>query len=582
MLGLHPTPEGARAELWAPAADAVSIVIDPRGRSPRSFAAEPGARGTWSVDLPDVGHGSRYLIEIDGERVVDPWARSLPEGTERAAAVVDPAAIGAMGDRPPPPAHHLRDAVLYELHIGTFTPEGTLDAAIERLDHLAALGITHVELMPVAAFPGARGWGYDGIFWSAVHQPYGGLAALVRFVDAAHALGLAVVLDVVFNHIGPTGDRHHDAFGPFFTDRHQTPWGRAINVDGAGSDLVRETIFQAAEHWLAVAGVDGLRVDACHAIVDQSARHVLAELTDRARRARPDALLIAESGLNDPRTLRPEAAGGWGFDADWADDLHHTLRTLLTGERRAWLADFGTVAQAAKALRQPYVHDGTYSAYRDRRFGAPADDLEPWRFVVFAQNHDQVGNRPVGDRLPPEARPLAPLLTILGSSTPMLFQGEELDEDAPFAFFTDHQDPFIADATRAGRRREFADWAAAVDETVPDPQDPATFERSKLRWPDTDRARRTLDRYRHMIALRADVPRVAPVVEHDEAARWLRADYGAWTLVASFAHEPRIVPCPRGAVAFATHEQVAAAVGPGGGLALPALGGALVHTGGAS
>jgi len=579
-LGLRAVASGARGRLWAPEAAAVAVVAHPGGARERTVPATRGARGVWDVEVRGLAHADRYLIEVDGARVPDPWARGFPEGCDRPPALVDPAAIGAQGERPRPPARSLRDAVLYELHVGTFTPAGTLDAAVERLDHLAELGVTHIELMPVAAFPGDRGWGYDGIFWQAVHHAYGGPGALVRLVDAAHERGLAVVLDVVFNHIGPTGDRAWDAFGPFFTDRHRTPWGRAINVDGPGADLVRETIFQAAEHWLATVGVDGLRVDACHAIVDQSAHHVLAELVERARQARPDAVLIAESGLNDPRTLHPAERGGWGFDADWADDLHHALRTVLTNERRAWLSDFGTVAQVAAALHRPYVHAGTYSAYRDRRFGAPADDIEPWRFVVFAQNHDQVGNRPVGDRLPSEARPLAAMLTLLGSATPMLFQGEELDDDAPFAFFTDHRDPFIADATREGRRREFADWAAEAHEAVPDPQDPATFERSKLTWRDDERARTALARYRRMIELRAEVPRIDAEVSYDEEARWVRADLGHWSLVASFATEAAIVPCPGGEVAFATHPQVPEAVGRGGGIALPPLGGALVHTGG--
>jgi maltooligosyltrehalose trehalohydrolase len=568
------------ARLWAPGAAAVSVDVRPVGGPERSVRAAAVEGGRWIAELGPLQHGDRYLVTVDGRAVADPWARWFPDGIERWPAYVDLAAIGAtppgIAARPPRPELDLRSAVLYELHVGTFSPEGDLRGVERHLDHLVDLGVTHLELLPIAAFPGDRGWGYDGIFWSAVHHAYGGPEAMVALVDRAHERGLGVILDVVFNHIGPTGDRSYDAFGPFFTDRHRTPWGSAINVDGPLSDPVRETIFQAATWWVDEVGVDGLRVDACHAIVDQSANHVLAELVARVRAVHPGALMIAESGLNDPATVREPALGGWGFDADWADDFHHAVRTVLTEDRTAWLGDFGSVAQLAKAFRRPYVHDGTWSAYRQRRFGAPADDVAPERFVVFSQNHDQVGNRPFGDRLPPDVRPLAAMLTLLSPFTPMLFMGEELDEDAPFQFFTDHRDPFIADATRDGRRSEFADWMVATGEEVPDPQARSTFERSKLSWRDDDRARSALDLHRRLIATRAHLPDVEPTVTADETARWLRVDRGRFALLANLAPRPTEVPCPAGSVVVASDPSTPRAVRSGA-LALGALAGALVH-----
>jgi maltooligosyltrehalose trehalohydrolase len=555
----------------------------PDAAGPDRVDASADGLGTWVAELPGWRHGDRYRVEVDGEALPDPWSRWQPEGTTGPSAAVDPAAIGAVapgtGGRPDRPRHRPADTVIYELHVGTFSAAGDFAGVAGRLGALADLGVTHVELMPVAEFPGHHGWGYDGIFWTAAQSSYGGPAGLVALVDAAHDAGLGVILDVVYNHVGPTGDPVYDAFGPFFTDRHQTPWGRAVNVDGPGSGGVRQTILQSAAWWVGEVGVDGIRVDACHAIVDQSARHVLAELTDHVRAVHPGAVTIAESGLNDPRTVRPEAAGGWGFDADWADDFHHALRTLLTDDRQGWYADFGSVADLAKAFHRPYVHDGTWSAYRGRRFGAPAHDVAPERFVVFDQDHDQVGNRPLGDRLPADARPLAALCTLLSPFTPMLFMGEEHGEDAPFQFFSDHRDDLIADATRGGRRREFADFTAATGEEVPDPQDPATFERSHLSW---DRDPALVDLYRRLLAARRELPRVEPVVTFDEDARWLRVERGASVLVANFAAAPQAVPCPAGRVVVATHPDPTAptteATDGGDGLLLPALAGALIRT----
>ncbi|HWJ63037.1 MAG TPA: alpha-amylase family glycosyl hydrolase [Acidimicrobiales bacterium] len=581
-LGLRPTEAGFRACTWAATADAVAVR---RVEDDQCWPLHPapGPHGLWTGDLPGLQHGDRYLLDIDGTTIADPWSRWQPDGIDGPAAALDPGRIGAtppgQGARPPRPWLPRDDAVIYELHVGAFSFAGDLDGVAARLEHLVHLGVTHLELLPVGGFPGRHGWGYDAIAWQAVHQPYGGPEALVRLIDLAHVHGLGVIVDVVFNHVGPGGGQRYQTCGPFFTDRHQTPWGDAINVDGPGSDPVRATIWQTAEWWLGPMGADGLRVDACHAIVDQSARHVLAELTARARAVHPDALLIAESGLNDPRTVRPEAEGGWGFDADWADDFHHALRTTLTDDREAWLGDFGEVGQLAKAFGRPYVHDGSWSAYRGRHFGAPPEREGPERFVVFAQNHDQIGNRPLGDRLPAAVRPLAMACTLLSPSIPMLFMGEERDEPAPFQFFSDHQDPFLADATRDGRRREFAAFARASGEEVPDPQDEATFQRSRLTWPTTDSALAAEDRCRTLIRLRRRIGRAPARVEHDEAGRWLRVQRGRWTFAANLSDRPNRVAVPDGHRVFVTHGDVALEPSPEAGqvAVLPPFGGVVVE-----
>ena len=330
--------------------------------------------------------------------------------------------------------------MLYELHVGTFTPEGTFEAAIPHLRGLRELGVTAIELMPVAEFPGRHGWGYDGVYISAAHSAYGGPLGLQRLVDAAHADGLAVILDVVYNHLGASGVQAMEAFGPYLTEKHATPWGKAINLDDAQSDPVREWILQSAERWIRDFHVDGLRLDAIHALRDSNPEHIVAAIARRVHAANPRALVIAESGLNDPKVMRPPERGGWGCDAAWADDFHHALHVALTGETDGWYEEFADLGTLVKAFHRPHVHDGTYSTFRGRRFGAPADDVAPERFVVFSSNHDQVGNRAFGDRPPARARPLAALLTCLAPFTPMLFQGEEYGERAPFLFFSDHID----------------------------------------------------------------------------------------------------------------------------------------------
>jgi maltooligosyltrehalose trehalohydrolase len=399
--------------------------------------------------------------------------------------------------------------------------------------------VTSIEVMPVAEFPGARGWGYDGVYLSAAQSTYGGPEGFQRLVDAAHAQGLGVILDVVYNHVGASGNTALAAYGPYFTEKYSTFWGSAINYDDAYCDPVREWVLQSAEGWMRDFHVDGLRLDAIHAIFDTSASPLLAELADRVHAARPGALVIAESGLNDPKVIRPRERGGFGHDAAWADDFHHALRVLLTGDSDGWYAEFGTVADLAKAFKRPFVHDGQYSEFRHKRFGAPAHDRPPEQFVVFASNHDQVGNRALGDRLPAHARPLAAFCTLLSPFVPMLFMGEEYGEPAPFQFFSDHIDIEIAVATRDGRRREFAAFAQFSGEEVPDPQDRATFERSKLT---RERDPLVAALYASLLRARADMPRTEVQTSYDEDARWLAVDRGPFRLCANFADEPRDVP----------------------------------------
>ncbi|HET6548995.1 MAG TPA: malto-oligosyltrehalose trehalohydrolase, partial [Solirubrobacter sp.] len=482
-----------------------------------------------------------------------PCSRWQPHGLRGPSRIVDPFAFEWTDGEFRIPG--LQDAVVYELHVGTFSSKGTFEGAIPHLASLAELGVTALELMPVAEFPGARGWGYDGVYLSAAQSSYGGPLGLQKLVDAAHGHGLAVILDVVYNHVGASGGQALMAFGPYFTHKHVTPWGDGLNVDDERCDAVREWVCQSAEGWARDFHVDGLRLDAIHAIVDSSPEHLVAEVTRRVHAVRPGALVIAESGLNDPKVVRMPELGGYGCDAAWADDFHHALRVLLTGETEGWYGEFDSMALLAKAFRRPHVHDGTYSEFRKRRFGAPADDVPPERFVVFSANHDQVGNRALGDRLPLEARPLAAFCTLLSPFTPMLFQGEEYGERAPFQFFTDHIDAVIADATREGRRREFASFAEFSGAEVPDPQDPATFERSKLTRDGEPDGLREL----HAALLRARrelLPAGDPdEIAYDERAGWLAVRRGEHTLLANFARTPVHVPRERAEeIVLATHE----------------------------
>ena len=429
----------------APRASACGRRVPARSRSIATARATPlehAGLGVYEAELP-AAPGSDYAYVVDGVRLPDPCSRWQPEGIRGPSRVLDTAAFAWTDAGYEPPA--LRDLVVYELHVGTFTRAGTFEAAIEHLAALRELGVTAIELMPVNEFPGRHGWGYDGVYISAAHSAYGGPLGLQRLIDAAHAEGLAVILDVVYNHLGASGVKAMEAFGPYLTGKHSTPWGEAINLDDAQSDPVREWICQSAEGWIRDFHVDGLRLDAIHALRDSNPEHIVAAIARRVHALDPRAIVIAESGLNDPKVMTD-----WGCDAAWADDFHHALHVALTGETDGWYEEFADIGTLVKAFHRPHVHDGSYSTFRQRRFGAPADDVPPERFVVFSANHDQVGNRAFGDRRDPATRPLAALLTTLAPFTPMLFQGEEYGERAPFQFFSDHIDAEIAAATRDG------------------------------------------------------------------------------------------------------------------------------------
>ncbi|MHB1837578.1 MAG: malto-oligosyltrehalose trehalohydrolase, partial [Solirubrobacteraceae bacterium] len=481
------------------------------------------------------GPGDDYLYIANGTPHPDPCSRWQPEGLRGPSRVVEPGALDD-GFRVVPAS----ELVIYELHIGTFSEEGTFDGAIAHLHGLAQLGVTAIELMPVGEFPGERGWGYDGVYAFAPQSSYGGPEGLRRLVAAAHEAGVAVILDVVYNHLGESGALAMEAFGPYFSSQHGTPWGRAINFDGPDCDPVREWACQSAEMWVCELGVDGLRLDAVHAIYDSSPEHIVSEIARRVHAIAPDALVIAESVRNDPVVVKAPPSGGWGCDAVWSDDFHHALHTVLTEDRDGYYADFGRIGQLAKAFHRPHVLDGCYSQYRRRRFGAPAEEVECDQFVVYSQNHDQVGNRAYGDRLPAAARPLAAFCTLLSPYVPLLFMGEEYGELAPFQFFCDHIDPDIAHATREGRRSELAEFAGLGGD-LPDPSDPATFVRSKLnRRGDPGLARL----YRELLAIRRRLPPGTPRrIEHNERARWLVVARGDFELAANFGSGPVVVPC---------------------------------------
>ncbi len=498
--------------VWAPQHDSVMLHLT----SPveRLLPMERGRNGYFNLETDAVGPGAEYFYKMSGgpDRP-DPASRIQLEGVHGPTSVPDetPFAWVANEWRGMP----LEGYVIYELHVGTFTSEGTFDAVIERLDALADLGVTAVELMPVAQFPGTRNWGYDGVYPFAVQDSYGGREGLCRLVDAAHQRGLAVILDVVYNHLGPEGNYLND-FGPYFTARYRTPWGAALNFDGEYSDEVRSFFIESALMWISEFRIDGLRVDAVHAIVDHSARPFLAELADEvhrmARQLGRMVHLFAESDLNDPIVLRSLEHGGLGYDAHWADDFHHAVHTLLTGEQESYYADFGKVSDLATVLRDGYLYAGRYSEFRKRRFGAPPATRRGEQFVISIQNHDQVGNRMRGERLSTlvsfDKLKLAAGVMLLAPMTPMLWMGEEYGETAPFLYFMHHSDDDLVEAVRRGRREEFAgfEWKGEV----PDPHAESTYEQSRIGWKwDAPRpsALRTL--YKRLLQLRFELPALA-------------------------------------------------------------------------
>lgn len=506
--------------VWAPHAERSVDLVWGRSTGSDTWAMggapmQPGGDGWWRAEV-DAPPGTRYAFSLDdGPERPDPRSLAQPDGPDGRSAVVDLAdhtwQDTEWAGKP------LRGSVIYELHVGTFTEAGTLDAAIDKLDHLVSLGVSLVELMPLVGFSGDRGWGYDGVSLYAVHSAYGGAQALQRFVDAAHQRGLGVLLDVVYNHLGPSGN-YLPEFGPYFTDSYHTPWGSAVNLDGPQSDTVRAYFIENALMWMRDFHVDGLRLDAVHALFDERAVPFLEELAARtdglaADLGRPLSL-IAESDRNDPRTVtrRDGNGGGLGLAGQWADDIHHGLHVALTGESQGYYGDFADPKALGRVLSTPFLHDGTYSTFRGRHHGRPVDPerTQLWRFIASLQTHDQVGNRATGDRLS-QSLPVGVLacgaaMLLTSPYTPMLFMGEEYGATTPWQYFTDHQDPELATAVSEGRRREFAEHGWSSD--VPDPQAISTFQDSKLDWSQVSDGEHAslLDWYTRLIALRREVP----------------------------------------------------------------------------
>lgn len=540
--------------VWAPKPAQVRLDVDGR-----AYAMRRSGDGWWhaSVDTaPDARYG--YLLDDDPTVLPDPRSARQPEGVHARSQLWDPAAAkwtdtGWSG-------RTVEGAVIYELHLGTFTEAGTFDSAIEKLDYLVDLGVDFVELMPVNSFAGTHGWGYDGVLWYSVHEPYGGPDGLVRFVDACHAKGLGVLIDAVFNHLGPSGN-YLPRYGPYLSSA-SNPWGEGINIADADSDEVRRYIIGCALRWMRDFHADGLRLDAVHALVDTTAIHILEELATETdwlaqQLGRPLAL-IAESDLNDPRLITPRDRGGYGLTGQWADDIHHAIHTAVSGERQGYYGDFGSLATLAQTLRHGFFHAATYSSFRHRRHGRPLDTSEKsgipaTRLVAYTCTHDQVGNRALGDR--PSQNLTGGQLAIkaalaLGSPyTTMLFMGEEYGASTPFQFFSSHPEPELARATADGRKAEFAEHGWDADD-IPDPQDPETFARSKLAWAEVDTGEhaRLLRLYRDLIALRRNHPDLAdPWLEHlavdyDEDERWIIVSRGRLRIACNLGAEQVRVP----------------------------------------
>ena len=524
-------PDGVAFSVWAPKASSVVVhVATGAAAGDHSLARSDVERGVWEAGVAGVGAGDRYGYRIDGaDPLPDPISRSQPAGVHGLTEVVDPDAFQWTDSAWFGVA--MADYVLYEIHVGTFTPEGTFDAAAARLPELRELGITAIELMPLASFPGRRNWGYDGVHHYAPQHSYGGPDGFKRLVDAAHAQGIGVVLDVVYNHVGPEGN-YLDRYGPYFTDVYRTPWGRAVNYDGAGSDAVRRWAHDNALYWISEFHVDALRLDAVHGIYDFGAMAFLEELSDEVhalgRQLGRKVQLIAESDMNDPRLVRPPREGGHGLDAQWSDDVHHTIHTTLTRERQGYYVDYAGIATMEDVYREPFFYARRYAPHRDRVHGRSSEGVPRQRFVIAAQNHDQVGNRPQGERLStlvdaPRLR-LSAALVLLSPYVPLLFMGEEYGETNPFLYFIEHGDGDLVNAVREGRQREFL----ALGQHAPqvDPQSEEAFVRSRIDWDKRHNASgsQLLSLYRDLIALRRDEPALRPGASEAHAhgaAEWM-------------------------------------------------------------
>jgi maltooligosyltrehalose trehalohydrolase len=560
--------------VWAPKAKKVSVKVAERSYS----MVGPNERGWCKAAVEDAGPGSDYGFLLDDDPAVYPDPRSpwQPNGVHAMSRVYDHKAFAWHDGRWQAPP--LASAVMYEMHVGTFTPGGTFDSAIERLDYLFELGITHIELMPVAAFAGDRGWGYDGVALYAPAEHYGGPDGLKRLVDACHVRGLAVLLDVAYNHFGPVG-AYAGKFGPYLTSRHRTPWGDAVNFEGRGSDEVRRFFCDNALMWMRDYHIDGLRLDAVHEFVDRSAIHFMEQLSAEVEMLSnmlgSRRVLIAESDLNDPKVVRPREAGGYGIDAQWSDDFHHALFTVLhKGEQGAgYYDDFGTMDKLAKSLTHIFVYDGDYSMYRRRSHGRPVDGLSVHRFIGFIQNHDQVGNRATGDRIDQivgvDCAKVAAGIVMTAPFMPLIFQGEEYAASTPFLYFADHEEPEMAKLVSEGRRKEFAAFGF-LEKEIADPEARETFERSKLNWDEVGQGHHAemLEWYRALIRLRRgslalnDGDMGHLTAQFDEEKRWLVIDRGGVQVIVNLGEQDASFDLPEGFwVVLASRDGIVAVAG---------------------
>lgn len=575
-------------DVWAPDARSVKLLADGREYSMEQNN-DGGAQGWWRAPAGvAAGEAVPYGYIVDGEGPFpDPRSRRQPDGVHGLSATFDPSAHQWKDQNWK--GRSLKGAVIYELHLGTFTPEGTLEAAIGKLDYLVDLGVDFVELLPVNAFNGVHNWGYDGVLWYAVHEAYGGPAAYQRFVDAAHAAGLGVIQDVVYNHLGPSGN-YLPKFGPYLKSGEGNTWGDSVNLDGPGSDDVRRYILENAAMWLRDYHVDGLRLDAVHALRDERAVHILEEFGALGDAVEAETgiprTMIAESDLNNPRLIYPRRDNGYGLEGQWSDDFHHALHVNLSGETTGYYGDFDSLAVLAKVLEHGFLHDGSYSSFRGRHHGRPIrrDLAHPSALVVCLQNHDQIGNRAIGDRLTASLSygqlAIGAVVTMTSPFTPMLFMGEEFGASTPWQFFTSHPEPDLGEATAKGRIKEFERMGWDPD-VVPDPQDPETFRRSKLNWEEASDGHhaKLLALYRDLAQLRRNNPVLADggfadtSVEYDDEEHWLEMTRGDLRVVCNFGSETLDTPV-EGAVLLATDAQAAL---DNGTLTLPGASAAVVR-----